>query len=58
MLFSTDGYFGKRARKIGEELVHQGGGNALFTCMNMLVEELLSNYRHLRELVDIIKIVK
>jgi len=36
--------FGKRARTIGKELNELGGGNALFKCMDMLVEELTSEY--------------
>ena len=46
MMYSGDcqPIFGSRARQIGKELVAAGGGKALFTCMEMLTDELSSEY--------------
>ena len=45
MIYNPDSVtFGLRARRIGEELHKKGGSDALFICMNMMVDELLTEY--------------
>jgi len=47
--------FGKRARDIGIELVSQGGGNALFICIDMMIEKIQNEYdkMYIRDIIEL-----